>query len=655
MSLATAAILLLSCAAIAEVSYEIDATLDLASSSLRGTVRITLLGADLPGEDVVFLSTYFGDGDRLVLGRATADGVDATVDESPGGVAITLPTAARGGRLVLEIEFSLAAVTDNEGIFFLDDNRRGGRWESWYPRLAERTSETSSYNVSFRLLGPGTIAHSAPTFNVEEAGSGRIYRLEDPAAASIVIAASPIFSVQRAEVGGCDLGIFVREGSERWGELLLSAAAEIYQFYAERIPGYARSRLDVVLAGGDYPEGEFQPRIVIVRDELDETAERFGGVFAASYLRWQASIEFARSYWAARVRQPRGAIPWLREGLTLLYAEAYADYGLLGGPAFENIRQFYINAAGKVNTSLSQSMAEAEAVGLDAMQVLARSKGLWVVGMLKRSLGRGGWDRFITALTDGGRDRTLGINEIESLAEEAAGGSLKQFFNDWVRGDARLDFGVDKMRDGSSGSKAHIVSRGDAAASVPVRAVFVGGEERTRTVDMAGGDSWVDFEKSGKLRRVEVDPERTLPDINRGDNIRSFVTAERIELLYSIDREFDIGELIFEGKTFREDGKRAREFVLSITNLSDRPRAIGLRLVSRFPGARNRSLSRLFIELAPGETKSVRDRIFFTDDGNGLAEVRAEYYPVANRSAFEKIDKRRKPALINYYIVDIGR
>ncbi|HUX06635.1 MAG TPA: hypothetical protein VMX35_04915 [Acidobacteriota bacterium] len=639
----------------ADVKYSIDVELNLATSTLSGTARIVLSGNDLPPEDVVFISNYFGDGRRLKLGRVTVNGQEAGVFDGPSGAAVELPEAPRGD-LVLEIAFSLAAVPENEGIILLDDNRRGGVWNSWYPRVTEPASASAAFEVVFKLLGPGIIAHSASQVTEQESGEGRVYNLRDPSASSLAILASPIFIAQRAEVAGTDLGIFMREGSEGWAENLMGSAAEAHKYFAERIPGFQRERIDIVLAADDYLPGDFQPRVVVVRDDLGEMAERFGGVFAANYLSWRVSMELTRTYWAERVRQPDGDIPWLREGLVLAFAEKYADYALLGGPVFDNVRQFYLNAAAsEFSTSLAQNYKEALISGLDVTQVLARSKGLWVVGMLERRLGRSGWNRFIEELASRSAGNEMTLVEIEALADSAAGGSIKKFFDDWVRGSVRLDYAVDAVRNDRAGVRVKIVSHGDAHEAVSVRAVFEGGEEKTREVEIAGEETWVEFEGGGELRRVEIDPDRTLPDFNRGNNFRSFGGSERIELLYSIDNIFEIGELIFEAETGRTETGREKEFALTISNLTKETRSLGLKLTTRFPGARNRGLRWVYVELAAGETRTFREKAPFTDDGNGLAEVLAEYFPVVDREAFEKLGIRSTPTLVNHYVVEVPK
>jgi stalled ribosome alternative rescue factor ArfA len=636
-----------------DIKYTITAELDTSARSLTGTGVIELSAADLPSEDVVFVSNFFGDGRRLEIEKVTANGVEAPIFDGPTGAAIEL-SAKPIGQLTLEITYSLAAVPESEGVFLLDDNRRSGLWASWYPRVTDAKSSTAAYEISFTLRGPALLAHPAEEKSEEDVGAGKLYRLSAARAASMALVASPIFVSQRAEVAECDLGIYMREGSEPWADNFMASAAEIYKYYSANIPGFARARLDVVLAADDYKPGDFQPQLVIIRDELDAMAERLGGVFAANYLRWQVSLEMARTFWAAHVSQPEGDIPWLREGLVLSTAEKYSNYALLGGPAFENIRQFYLNAAASgFNTSLTRSVSEVSADGIDPIEILARSKGLWIAGMLERKLGRNGWTNFIKSLASRDSGHPLTIDEIEALATQSAGTSLKQFFDDWMRGSVRLDYAVDKVREGRDGNRIRLINNGDAHEPVPVRAVYSGGEEKTVTVDVADKETWVELPGSGELRRVEIDPERTLPDYNTSNNFRSFGSAERIETLYAIDNLFDIGELIFSKDISHSENGRQKEFVLTVTNLGDQPRALGLRLSTRFPGARNRTLKWVFIELAVGETKSIRDSVSFTDDASGLAEVTAEYFVVRDREEFEKLDFKSTPALVNYYVVEV--
>ena len=664
---AAAMLLLLGCgAAPGAVRYSIDCSLDLDSLRLEGVAVVTLSGADLPADDVVFVSTRFGEDHYLELTGAAVGGTDVAIMAGPGGAALTLPPSALGGgELRLEIRFLLAAVPESEGIVLLDDNLRDGVPASWYPRLLEAASPLAHYQVTLTLEGPGRCACAAPSLRVDELGTRRVYRLEHPSSGSLVIAASPIFAQERAAVGACDLGLFVREGSERWGELLLSALAEVYDFYAERIPGFSYQRLDAVLAGEDYDPGQYRPALVVVGGDLDDLGARFGGVFVGNYLRWRASVELARVFWGGSggIRQPGGAVPWLRDGLALYYAERYSEAALLGGPAFDNIRRFYLSAAASgLDTSLGQTAAEAEEAGLDARSVLARSKGLWVVGMLADALGSRAWRRFVTALVEEPPGGVLTTDRIQELAEAAAGRPLRRFFDDWVRGDARLDYGIGDVRRGDPVSRVLVRAAGAARGPVTLRALFSGGDEVSRVVEVRGRETWVEVSGSGPLRRLELDPERLLPDFNRGDNVRSFGSAAGIELLYAIDRRFDVGEVIFTAPPgpaaspahpappARRDGVREGRFELTITNRGDVPRALGLHLTVRFPGARNRAVTRLYISLAPRETVTLREAIAFPGEGSGLAEVRADYFAVPDREAFDSLDALSRPALTNYYI-----
>jgi hypothetical protein len=627
----------------ADTGYDISVILDLNSSRLEGAARIIISGKDIPRDDLILLNRAFGWGRKLELSGVEVNGRAVEVGGAGDEAGILLPDGARNGsEISIDVLFRLAALPESEGIILLDDNRRGRGWETWYPRLVEPQSVAASYKVRVSLLGGGALAHSAPSQARQETGTGAEFTLEDPSATGIVLAASRIFIQERIAVSGCDLGLFYREGSDAWARLLEAAASEVYGYYAEQIPGFQRARLDIVFAAEDYAFSDFRPQIVIIKDESAEMAERFGAVFAANYLRWKAAVEMAAAFWQGRLGRGADGIPWLREGLALQSAEDYSSHALLGGPAFDNIRQYYLNAAAaNMNTSLARSWSEAESDGINPLDVLARSKGLWVVGMLRESMGRAGWLEFqreLALLPPGSAPST---EDIKALAERASKKPLDRFFQTWVESDDRVDYALGSVRSEDGGVRVQIKSAGQARPPVMVRAVF--GE---------GSETLVSIEGSGGLRRVEIDPDGELPDIKRSDNFRSFGGSERIEQLYAIDGYFDIGEIIITRRPAKEDDTRVGEFELTITNRLDRQTALGLRITTRFPGGRNRKLIQIFLEFAPNEAQTIRERLPFPPDGTGQAEVRVDYYRIADRAAFERLGKSDNPSLTNFYVVE---
>lgn len=638
-----------------EVRYEIECTLDAASPRIEGSVLIILTGNDIPRDDVIFVNRNFGQGRTLELAGITVNGVTAQIDATGDVAGIAVPGSARNrDRLDINIGFQLAVIPENEGIVLLDDNRRDGRWESWYPRLVERSSHSASYEVKITLRGADTLAHSAPVQSETDLGGARIYTLSDNQATSLVISTSQIFHRQRAFVHESDLGLFSREGSEDWGDHLVTAFSEVYGHYAEAIPGFQRPRLDLVLAAADYPFSDFSPQLVVIKDEQEEMTGRFGGVFAANYLRWKVAVELARVFWGGIIAGEQDSIPWLREGLALRFAEDYSKAAMLGGPAFDNIRQFYLNAAAAdLNTSLTQSRREAERIGLDPLKVLAQSKGLWVIAMLEDQMGRAGWISFTGHLAGLPQGSMLSAAEVEKIAEKEAGEPLGDFFKTWTEGDARLDYAVGAVRSEGDKTRVQIKALGEARLPVEVRAVFSDGSEKTRIVVPKDEDVWIEFASGGRLRRIEVDPEGKLPDIRRSDNFKSLGGSERIEKLFAIDNLFDIGEVLITKAPEWHNGDRSGEFEITITNKTDQPAALGMWLTTRFSGGRNRGIAKIFLELAPNETLTIREELPFPKEGLGLAYVQVNFFPVADRQAFERIEKGDRPDLINYYVTEI--
>ena len=639
----------------AEVSYTIDAQLSVDAYRLDGTTTITIPAADHAGEDLLLFNLLVEEGKTLEITSATLNGRTVTTQLGADAAAIGIPADLRSSDLSIELQFFINEIPDFEGVSLLDDNVRSGRRYCWYPRLITSNLLPNAYEVTFQINGPGTLAHSAPNSDFQQSASGALYMISDPSSRSLALAYSPIFVEQRVLVSGCDLGVFVREGSEAWCDRLLSNLSEVYAYYAEKIDGFAYSRLDIVLAGRDYETGLLTPNLVVIKDEIDAMIQDFGSVFTSNYLRWKSSLELAKSFWGTAVHQEPDAIPWLRDGLALYFAEKYALSAYLGGPAFDNIRQFYLNATSgksKLDTSLDQSLQAAVSSGIDVERVLSQSKGLWVVGMLQKKMGGGAFNRFVRSLTAQSQ-KQLSLDDIQQLAESAAGTPLKEFFDSWIRGNATIDYGIRKIQSNGSKSRVLLTNKGTVAPEVTITASADDGSVVEKSVSFSTKERWLDLDSGSRIVRVRVDADGTLPDVNRGDNLLSQGGSERIELLYAVDNKFEIGDVQLTGELKRDGVYNVSEFELTVSNKQDKAAHLGLKLTALFQGGRNRGITRLFIELAAGETRTFRDILKFPSRNKGLAQVTAEYFPVLSKAAYERLNRSSVPALVNYYIFNI--
>jgi hypothetical protein len=637
-----------------DAEYTLDLTLDANAFSLSGTARISVTNL-APGQDELRFSAYLARNYRLEILSASINGSAVQPANGADVVSLALPSAMAGSPLDVVLEYRITQLPDVEGVVLLEDNYRDGRWHCWYPRLIAPEPTPSRYDVTLLLTGAGLIAHSASQGAVEEGTGSSLYTFSD-SAWSLEAAFSPIFVEQRVQVAGTDLGLFVRQGSELWSNKLLYTLSEIFDFYAGQFDGFSRSRVDVILAGEEAPLGVFASRLGVVRDDTQRLAEEFGNVFVANYLRWRASVELARGYFGEIAAHVPGSIPWLREGLTLYAAQRYARSALLGGPVFDNIRQFYLNAAGgDADTSLDQTAMAAEQSGLDPMSVLAQSKGMWVVNMLAQELGKA-FGRFIEMLHE--YHRLLDNAAIKRLAEEAAGRSLDGFFNNWIFGDAEVDYGVvDVDRDGST-ARIRLTNKGTAAPPVTVQVTFDDGSTESRDVAFAEREHQLSIETGGReIVRVRVDPDLVLPDVRRADNLRSLRGSERIQELYAIDNRLEIGDVRLTRQPVAVEGESQREgeFELTVTNLQERTVYLGLRMTTHFPGGRNRGVTRLLVQLSDLETVTIRNPLRFPGLGSGLVLLTAEYFQVGSPEAYERLDRNSKPDLTNYSVFEISR
>lgn len=633
----------------AETGFHITVSLDAGLGELSGDMRLMLTGGLPAGSRELAFNLRFDRERQLVCSDWHVNGQPTAVVVNAGLATMALPGDLAGDPIVVTCSFSLRDLPETGGIILLEDNLRSGLWLSWYPRLLG--PEPASYEVDFRAAAGGLAAPANERTFSEESGALR-WQVRSGRSRTLPLYYSSLFRERRVRVGNTDLGLFYREGSELWGEKLLVILAEVEAWYAANVVGYGRPRLDVVLADEEYDPGAWPPAVAVIRDRTGEMGEEYGGVFVANHLRFQAAAELARAHWAPRLPASPGGIPWLAEGLSLAEAERYTRAALLGGPSFENIRQFYLSVAGSVDTRLDQPADKAEAAGIDPLVVLAQGKGSWVVAMLAQEMGKSAFTTFQRALIER-VDEPIDSPEISALAEQALGRSLKDFFSTWVSGDATVNYGIGEVSVRDDGLRVQILNKGTATPPAELRVVLAEGGEKSEIVRPQGQETWVSFATAGPAISVRLDPDGTLPDLNRSDNFRSLGGSERIERLYGIDAAWEIGDIVVAMPPRGDAGNRWAEFQLTVTNRQDKTGSLGLRLTSQFPGGRNRGITRLYLELAAGETRTFRERLDLPTLGAGQLLVTAEYFSIFSREGYERIDRASVPALVNYYAVDV--
>jgi aminopeptidase N len=145
--------------------------------------------------------------------------------------------------------------------------------------------------------------------------------------------------------------------------------------------------------------------------------------------------------------------------------------------------------------------------------------------MLRELLGKETTRRILRTYYDRYRFRHVNEGALRWAAAEVTGRDLGWFFDRWLRSTATLDWGVasastSETDDGSWRTTVRVRREGEAWMPVTLRVsgpegtlrdVRVDTRERTATVEVVTGERPV---------AVELDPDRTLLDVDRSDNRR---------------------------------------------------------------------------------------------------------------------------------------
>jgi len=626
------ALLLLGGSAALAADYQLEVTIDLDSFSLQGSGTVRLDATPADGQLHLHRSTS----PALELIRLYVNGEELPFTVDASGYSTRL--AGTSGPLSIEFDWRIAELPESGGIILLDDYQGA----SWYPRLAGRMNSSISATVS--LMGSGHIATSGVTESREDMGGMSEYSFADEN--QLILAVSPIFVEQRSFADLTSVGIFMREGADSWKNRVAGIAAEIINFYQSAIPGFEPGQIDIVFADAELAGEIAIPGIAIVADVIDAYVADYGAVYTANQLRFQLAVRIAGAWFADVIKTPENGIPWLSHGLTYLYAQEYAREILLGGPAFDMVRQRYLSALeSSAELSLAQSATQADVL----LETLSESKGFWVASMLRRQIGPVAFNSLIRELNN--REEAVTLTDIEQLASAAAGVDLSSFLQTWAIGDSRFDLAIEKAELNQNGADVTITNPLNIPVTVAIDLALESGETVRQQQTLQPGTSQLALEAGQPMRRIRFDPDSEYPDPRRSNNVRSFGGTAAIDQLYAIDNSFVIGDVEMTSEPLKIIDQRAADFRTTISNKRDRAINLGIHLTTSFPKVRNRGISKIFVQLSPGETQTIEDMLFMPLRGSGAMEVKVEYFVVADREQFEAINRRSRPNLVSWFMM----
>ena len=248
----------------------------------------------------------------------------------------------------------------------------------------------------------------------------------------------------------------------------------------------------------------------------------------------------AQQWWGLRTAYNLRTERWVGEGLATYMAARWLEYTYGRGRTFiawkaawlPNLSfwEQYIDipyrllVADRVDQRMTAPVDETpDSRGL---RQIYEKKGAMVYAMLHDLLGLQAFQRFLTLLTEAGDHITSA--DVRRAAEAASGRDLHWFFQQWVSERVWLDYAVGRVETAPhtevSGrtlysNRVEIRRLGEAIMPLTVRLIARDGTIYDTALDGTAQTAVVTWESAAPLQDVHIDPERTLPDVQRLNDV----------------------------------------------------------------------------------------------------------------------------------------
>ncbi|MCL6642555.1 MAG: hypothetical protein K6T71_04440 [Candidatus Bipolaricaulota bacterium] len=155
--------------------------------------------------------------------------------------------------------------------------------------------------------------------------------------------------------------------------------------------------------------------------------------------------------------------------------------------------------------------------------VLPYQKGALLLFALENLLGRETFDRVMQEYYRRYRYRQVTAEDFIKTAEDVSGRDLREFFEQWLTTTKQLDAVLEGMStqkiEDRYVTRVMVRQRGELRIPVDLEATLTDGTKVRQRWEMLDDQGTITFITDKPVRSVTLDPERTLPDLDRSDNV----------------------------------------------------------------------------------------------------------------------------------------
>lgn len=453
----------------------------------------------------------------------------------------TLPQALVPNRTVtLGIDFTLNLQANTNGDIYL---------QSWYPKLWWEGFPTRD---SFRVkLDP-------PSTDYKVASSGRL----DPASGyyenpgvtnRFGFWLSRTALVEERDAAGVQVrALFTEEGRE-CATLCLETAVDVIEFY-KKYHGTFPFESFTMIPGASSPMGGYPYASALVVIHGQQAFDQRPPL----HWKWITAHEAGHQYWGEYVMsadtQGNYTSSWLMIGMGIFADRAYTEARSLGDEKHQNFYDRYTSGVKEYFDTTADAPESLKAhQKYDRNNVLIHGKGYSIVSALRHTLGDESFERlYLRSVREYGGKR-MGYRDLQRMAEEESGESLRWFFDSWVRSPRYLCYeitGQESLQEGDAFVTVVTVERlgrGDSIAMpIDIEATFEDGTSQTAWISRFADTMDVRFESRAKLKEAVLDPQGRLAWLDKPLAVLPAELPDRIRKLpYNIawDEGFELYQM----------------------------------------------------------------------------------------------------------------
>jgi hypothetical protein len=322
-------------------------------------------------------------------------------------------------------------------------------------------------------------------------------------------AAAPNWQWDASNLDGILIETLYRSSADKWPEALRMARGAIKHFSEQwyRYPYSHATTVEGPVAGMEYP------MLTFVANNTTREAQQ-----------WALAHEFGHEWFPMIVGSNERLYPWMDEGFnTFIDLQNAAEY-FAGTPYGDTIQVNPLHmAAEHSRAGEEQALITNPTEVRDLMWVGYQKPALMLRTLREEVLGRDRFDFAFREYIKAWAYKHPTPADFFRLMRDASGMELDWFWRDWVFTTARLDQAVDSVSTDTSGhANIHLTNRGTMIMPAELLITFDDGttESVRLPVQMWNLGQRFTYRVPAKkpVRRVEVDPRKVLPDLDRSNN-----------------------------------------------------------------------------------------------------------------------------------------